>query len=126
MSPMDDLPIKIVLIVAIALIALAILLPGRGARRTALRRLGVLLLVVLAGVAVVFPDLTNTVANFLGVGRGADLLLYGLVVVFIGYVAFDRVHRHRVDVQLTELTRAIAIAAAEKPDARGARDGDGA
>lgn len=111
----DQLMIKIILIVAIAVIGLVIVWPGRGARRLALRRLGLLALIALAAVAVIFPDLSNQVANLVGVGRGADLLLYGLVIVFIGYVATARVHNHKVNIHLTELTRALAISAADRP-----------
>lgn len=111
----NQLLIKILLIAAIAVIGLVIVWPGRGARRLALRRLGLLMLIAIAAVAVLFPELSNKVANLVGVGRGADLLLYGLVIVFIGYVATARVHNHRVDVHLTELTRALAISAADRP-----------
>jgi len=114
----DQLVIKVLLLASIAVIGLVIVWPGRGARRLALRRLGLLALAALAALAVIFPDLSNDVAQLVGVGRGADLLLYGLVVVFIGYVVTARVQRYRVSEHLTELTRALAIQSAEKPGSR--------
>jgi hypothetical protein len=42
--------------------------------------------------------------------------LYGLVIVFIGYVIATRIHHNRIDDQLTELARGQALAAAPNPD----------
>ncbi len=108
--------IKVILLVGIGLVGLLILWPGAGARRTALRRIGLLCLTLIAALAVVFPQISNEMASFVGVGRGADLLLYGLVVVFIGYVIATRVHHNRIDNQLTELARAQALASAPNPN----------
>jgi hypothetical protein len=108
--------IKIILLAGIGLVALLIVWPGAGARRTALRRIGLLCLVVIAALAVVFPQISNQMASLVGVGRGADLLLYGLVIVFIGYVIATRIHHNRIDDQLTELARGQALAAAPNPD----------
>lgn len=117
----DQFLIKVLLLIFISAIGLMVLLPARGARRLALRRLTLLLLIALAAIAVIFPGLSNEVAKLVGVGRGADLLLYGVVVSFIGYAVTTRAHHYRVDVQITELTRAQAIAVAERP---GTRDAD--
>ncbi|TFD70112.1 DUF2304 domain-containing protein [Cryobacterium sp. Hb1] len=110
-----QLLIKLVLLLGLGAIALLILWPGRGARRLALRRISLLFLVACAAVAVVFPQLSNAVATLFGVGRGADLLLYGLVVCFVGYVIATRAHHSRVDLQVTELARAQALARAVEP-----------
>ena len=110
--------IKLVLLVGLGIVALLIVWPGRGARRLALRRIALLFVLVCAAAAVVFPNLANDVARIFGVGRGADLLLYGVVVCFVGYVIATRAHHSRVDLQLTELARAQALAAAEKPGSR--------
>ncbi len=61
------------------------------------------------------PATTDVVAKYLGVGRGADLLVY------IGVVAlFYAVHRlmakqQRLSDDLTALVRQLAIEAADKP-----------
>lgn len=112
----SQIVIKVLLLVVIALVGLLIVWPGAGARRTALRRIGLLCLTLIAALAVVFPQISNEMASFVGVGRGADLLLYGLVVVFIGYVIATRVHHNRIDNQLTELARSQALAAAPRPN----------
>ncbi|HWL61108.1 MAG TPA: DUF2304 domain-containing protein [Microbacteriaceae bacterium] len=110
-----QLPIKIILVAAVILVAALIVWPGRGARRVALRRLGTILLVFAAIAAIVFPEITGTIANFLGVGRGADLLLYGTVVAFLGFAFTTRIEKRRVDAQLTQIARAQAIASARRP-----------
>ncbi|CAN5375200.1 hypothetical protein BH09SUM1_BH09SUM1_02440 [soil metagenome] len=103
--------IKIILIAGtIGLLALMM------RRRTVLqeRLLGVLLgcLIILA---VVLPNLTNTVANALGVGRGADLVFYCsfLMGCYLSIQFYG--HLRDQDRKLTELTRAIAIAHAKSP-----------
>jgi hypothetical protein len=109
--------IKVILIVILSALGLIILLPGRGARGQAIRRLTLLVVMVFAIVAVVFPSTTNEVAALLGVGRGADLLLYGLIVVFLGYAVTSTAHARRADRQITELARRLALADAESPPA---------
>ena len=45
-------------------------------RAKVIYRLVALLLFLTATVLVIFPDLTTSIAHALGVGRGADLVLY--------------------------------------------------
>jgi small membrane protein len=75
----------------------------------------VLVLVMLgAGVwMVLFPDHTDAVANYMGVGRGADLVSYlfeitAMFVLIHYYTKFVEVQR-----QLTDLTREMAILRAD-------------
>ncbi|SFO04777.1 DUF2304 domain-containing protein [Mycetocola miduiensis] len=111
----NQIIIKIVLIAALAVFAVFLMLPGSGARHLALRRLSMIGLFAIAVVAVVFPQLINDVANAVGVGRGTDLLLYGLIVVFIGNsLAASRRYRH-TEREVTNLARALALAEAPKP-----------
>ena len=79
--------------------------------------LDLLLLLLFTGVAVffiLFPESTNVIAHKLGVGRGADLLFYSCIL-FFAYIAmklFDRIRR--LERQLTELVRQMAIQNAVK------------
>ncbi|MBA3817527.1 MAG: DUF2304 domain-containing protein [Deltaproteobacteria bacterium] len=70
-------------------------------------------LLAAGAVAVVFPEITNDVANFVGVGRGADLITYIAIVS----VMFVLIHYYSkfVDLQskVTQLTRELAILRAE-------------
>lgn len=76
---------------------------------------------VLASAAGIFfvlqPELTNRLAAMLGVGRGADLLLYCWVVVSLALFAHLQLSLLRSKERMTELARAIALATARRPDA---------
>ena len=111
----DQIVIKFILLALLACLALLVVWPGRGARRLALRRVGLLVFFVIAAFLVLFPGLSDSLAGLVGVGRGADLLLYGLFIAFVVYVISTRAHHNRIDLQLTELARAQAIAEAPQP-----------
>lgn len=64
---------------------------------------------------VIRPDWATRLANLFGVGRGADLITYlGFVIVaYLWLMMYSRVRK--LDAQLTELTRQIAILEAKRP-----------
>jgi small membrane protein len=58
---------------------------------------------------IIFPDATSFLAHLLGIGRGADLIIYvslliSFYLIFRLYVAFTRLEQ-----AITELVRAIAL-----------------
>ena len=110
-----QLAIKILLIVVFAAFAVFLMFPGRGVRHAAIRRLVMLLLLAVTILAVIFPNAVNQVAHFLGVGRGTDLLLYGLIVVFIGNSLLVQRRHRTMERQITTLARQIAIMQAVPP-----------
>ncbi len=73
------------------------------------------LLIIVALFMVLRPDWANDVANYLGVGRGADLVTYlgisGLAFLWLGLYTRQR----DLDVRLTELARRLAILGAGPP-----------
>ena len=102
-----------VLAIALVLVGLYLLKARRSASQQAIRRL-VIVAALLAGfVAVLFPDYTNVVASYLGIGRGADLLLYAFVIFALFYV----VHQYRRQLWqekvTTDLARALTLAQAK-------------
>lgn len=110
--------IKAVLIIVFVIVGILLLLPTRGARNLAVRRLTTVVLCAVAIFAVAFPDVINSIANVLGVGRGTDLLLYGLIVVFVGNsMAASRRHR-QTEAELTRLARHVALSEAPDPASR--------
>ena len=109
---LDQPLIKIVLLVAIVVVTTMLTRSTAGARHQAVRRLTLVAFVVLAAAAILFPRLLTQVAQFLGVGRGADLLLYGLTVVFLGYVAASYRRMRQMEQQVTVLARELAVRAA--------------
>lgn len=101
------LPILAVMIVATAV--------AIGRRRVA-PRFGVvwIALWVAAAVAILDPDILARIATFLGIGRGVDLVLYLSILVF--FIAFFLVYLRfrRLDEQLTQIIRHLAIGDAER------------
>jgi hypothetical protein len=93
--------------------AIAILYWGLSGRRThvarAWKKIGLCLLVIAMIIAVLFPQLTNDVAHLVGVGRGADLILYSLTLAFITYVLNNYLHQQSEKDRLYRLARKIAL-----------------
>ncbi|MHA3837387.1 DUF2304 family protein [Terrabacter sp. AAH1] len=86
------------------------LLVGSGQRTQAVRRLGLIVLAALAVYSIVDPSRTWTrLANWLGIGRGADLILYGLVVAFLGFVVTTYKRFRAMETRYTRLARRIAL-----------------
>lgn len=112
---MDQLIIKVLLIVVFVVIAAFLLRPSGSVRSQAIRTLGQLVLLVCAVFAVIFPGAVNDLAQLVGVGRGADLLLYGFLVVFISSSLANARKQRKQDEQITELARRIALAGPESP-----------
>lgn len=105
--------IQILLIAAIVVLA-AIMMRRTGAdSHLAIRRLLMMLFVVVAVVSVLFPQWLTWLANIVGVGRGTDLVLYGLIVMFLAFV-YTQYRRNAVlQRQLTLLARKIALLEAQ-------------
>lgn len=101
--------IKILLIVVVLLLSLYMFKANLGAKQTAWRRLGILVFAIAAVVVVIFPGITTTIARFVGVGRGADLLLYGLVIVVLYNMLMQAKQRNAAERRLTKLAREVAI-----------------
>jgi hypothetical protein len=71
-----------------------------------------------AGVAAIWPDTTVIVARVLGIGRGADLVLYSSVFAMLAGFFYIYARFRRLDRQLTQLVRQLAIENPERPDSR--------
>jgi hypothetical protein len=68
-----------------------------------------LLLVLAAIVFILFPDLTFTVANFLGVGRGTDLIFYLSTLIFWFVLLKLYVRQRNFEKMLTDIIRKDAL-----------------
>lgn len=101
--------IKVILIVAMAVIAALLLRSSQGVRHQAIRRLLLLLFGVVSVGSVLAPNVWNSAANGVGVGRGTDLLLYGLIVAFMGYTVTSYMRFRALEGQITRLARRLAI-----------------
>ena len=99
-----------IVVIAVALIILVTVLGGKQSYTArAWKKIALSLLAVAMVIAVLFPDITNKVANALGIGRGADLLLYLLALAFIGYVLNAYLHQQKDKDTLYRLARKVAL-----------------
>ncbi|GAB2454299.1 DUF2304 domain-containing protein [Xylanimonas ulmi] len=105
--------IQFLLVTAILLLVVLLGRSTSNARHMAFRRLFLLVFAIASMVAIAFPNLLSRFAQLLGVGRGADLLLYALVVAFIGSLAMNSRRATELARMITLTTRRLAILEAE-------------
>lgn len=100
-------------------VALAVLTLSAGVRGSVRKRIVLFWLSIwgAGSVAIVWPHSTKVLARALGVGRGADLLLYSSVLVMIVAFFYTYTRFKRVERQLTLLVRRLAIQNAAEPSA---------
>lgn len=99
------------LIVAILLIATYFIMkPVKSAQHLAMRRLSMMIFVAFAVLAALFPSMLSYIAVSLGIGRGTDLLLYGLTLAFFSTLVTAYRRDAAVERKLTQLARTIALA----------------
>ena len=101
--------IKLLLLAAIAVIGLFAMRGSTRALHRVVWRGYVVLALVAAAASVLFPGILTWVAQRVGVGRGADLLLYVLAVSFmlVSVILFRRLAE--LERRYIMLARAIAI-----------------
>jgi hypothetical protein len=105
--------IKFLLAPAVVL-AVVLSLRARASLRGQARRKIMAAVTVVAGVvAVLFPGLLQGLADFVGVTRGTDLMLYGLALVIIYLVGSTSVRFREQEARLVRLARQVALAEAE-------------
>jgi hypothetical protein len=105
--------IKFLLIPAVVL-AVVLSLRSRASLRGQARRKIFAGATVVAGVlAVLFPNILQSLADFVGVDRGTDLLLYMLAVVIIYLVGSSSVRFREQQDRLVRLAREVALAQTE-------------
>lgn len=98
------------LVVLVALGLVLFVLTGRQTYAArAWKKIALCLLAVAMVIAVLFPELTNEIAHLVGIGRGADLLLYGLTLAFIAYVLNNYLHQQREKDTIFRLARKVAL-----------------
>jgi hypothetical protein len=80
-------------------------------------RLAILALASVSVTLICAPQIATTIANYCGVGRGADLVFYigAFVLGFVSLVLYARLRT--LEIRLTAIIRANAIAGAVEPSA---------
>jgi hypothetical protein len=110
--------IQIVLVSAFLFLLFIFLANAGTSLAKAWEKLIAMALVAAAIVAVLFPDTLNDIADWVGVGRGADLLLYGLATAFIFTTFSSHLQRQQERQRMAKLIRRIAILEAEERQSR--------
>jgi len=105
---MKALLIQIPLIAAVLALAWR-MLRSSGQRTQALRRLGLVAFAVFAVMSILFPTVWTALAHKVGIGRGTDLILYGLVVAFLSFVVTTYRRLREVEERYTRLARRLAL-----------------
>jgi len=87
-------------------------------RTQAVKRIGFVLFIFSGIYAIFRPQDVNWVAHQLGVGRGADLVLYMLVAVVAFFAANTFLRFRNLERRFTDLARAVALSDAVVPAPR--------
>lgn len=108
--------IQILLLLAVAVLVWYFVANRRKARTKAGVKLGFLVFVVACVWAVLRPDDLTVIANAVGVDRGTDLLLYGLVVAFLFVTVSSYIRFREQELRYARLARAVALSNAIRPE----------
>ena len=110
--------IQALLIVSV-LALLVYLLRSRGnARSKAWVKVGYVLFVITSIYAILRPDDTTVVANWVGVDRGADLITYMLIIAFAFTTLSAYMRFKDIELKYARLARAVALQNARVPEQR--------
>lgn len=105
----DQIVIQVILLVGVGVVAALLTRTTANARHQAIRRILLVGFVAVAAASVVFPDWLTWLARRVGVGRGADLLLYALVIAFLSFIATSYRRLGELERRITVLTRELAL-----------------
>lgn len=108
--------IQVLLIAAIITLLVYLLRSRRSAQARAWVKVGYVLFVVAAVYAIVRPDDTTVLANWLGVDRGSDLLGYALIVAFLFTTLSTYMRFKDLELKYARLARAVALDGARAPE----------
>ena len=108
--------IQVLLIAAVVALLVYLLRSRTNAKAKAWVKVGYVLFVIAAIYAILRPDNTTVVANWLGVDRGADLLSYGLFIAFVFTTLSTYLRFKELELRYARLARAVALQNAQQPD----------
>ncbi len=94
----------------VGVLLIAFLLANRGKAKTSALAKILFVLACIGGVYAIFrPDDLTTVAGWVGVGRGADLLLYLLAIAFTFTTIGTYMRFRESEIRYARLARAVAL-----------------
>ena len=110
--------IQVLLIAAVISLLIFLLRSRKSAQSKAWVKVGYLAFIVAGVYAVLRPNDTTVVANWVGVDRGTDLMVYALVVAFAFTTLSAYMRFKDLELRYARLARAIALEGAQKPEMR--------
>jgi hypothetical protein len=110
--------IQVLLIVAIVTLLVYLLRSRRSAQSRAWVKVGYVLFVLAAVYAIVQPNDTTVMANWLGVARGTDLLEYALIIAFLFTTISTYMRFKDLELKYAQLARAVALEGARVPEGK--------
>lgn len=110
--------IQALLLLAVVALAWFFFVNRRNANAKAWVKVGFALMIVAAIWAIVRPDDVTVLANWLGVDRGTDLMLYVLIIAFFFTTISTWARFREQELRYARLARAVALQNAEEPSTR--------
>jgi hypothetical protein len=108
--------IQVLLIAAVIALLMYLLRSRTNAKAKAWVKVGYVLFVVAAIYAILRPDDTTVLANWLGVHRGADLITYALIIAFVFTTMSTYLRFKELELKYARLARAVALEGARVPE----------
>lgn len=108
--------IKAILISLIALIFFYFLANMNKVVIKAWKRIALICLLAFGVIAVIFPDIVDYMAKYIGIGRGADLLLYTTSLAFVFVTLNIYVKFRETELKQGKIISKIAILEAKEKD----------
>jgi hypothetical protein len=100
--------VQILLIIVVLSIMLYFL--GKNNNKISALKKIFMLIILLAGITfIIAPQLANNVANFIGIGRGADLIFYAFVLALIFQTINNSIRRKEDRKREAKIVRKIAL-----------------
>jgi small membrane protein len=110
--------IQLLLIVSVLALLVYLLSSRSSALSKAWVKVGYVLFVIAGIYAILRPDDTTVVANWVGVDRGTDLLEYVLIIAFAFTTLSTYVRFKEIELKYAQLARAVALQNARVPEQR--------
>ena len=107
--------IQVLLIGSIVALLVYLLRSRRSSRSKAWVKVGYVVFVLAGVYAVLRPDDTTVVANWFGVRRGTDLMLYALIMAFCFTTLSTYMRFKDLELRYARLARALALEGAQAP-----------
>jgi hypothetical protein len=109
--------IQLLLIAAVVALLFYLLRSRTNTKAKAWVKVGYVAFVIVAIYAILRPNDTTVVANWLGVARGTDLLMYGLIIAFVFTTMSTYLRFKELELRYARLARAVALEGARAPEA---------